>query len=82
MAGQKIFGFDTAESEDLANLLLRQTVFPVAFHGDRFKREALRVSVFGTGQSPRDFIRDFERENHVLAYRAPGPGPVSQGIAG
>jgi len=66
MAGQKIFGFYTAKPEDFANLLLSQTVFPVAFRGDGFERETLRVSVFGARQSPSDFIRDFERQNHVF----------------
>jgi hypothetical protein len=30
----------------------------------------LRVGVSGARQSPSDFIRDFERQNHALAYRA------------
>jgi hypothetical protein len=70
VAGQKIFRLNPAQTEDFANLLLRQAIFPVAFQGERFERETLRVSVSGARQSPSDFIRDFERQNHVLPYRA------------
>ena len=68
--GQKIFRFNPAQTKHFANLHLRQTIFPVAFRRDRFERETLRVSAPGARQSPGDFIRDFERQNHVLAYRA------------
>ena len=71
VAGQKVFCLNPAQTEDFTNLLLCQTIFPVAFGCDRFQGKTLGVSVFGASQSPSDFIRDFERQNHALAYRAP-----------
>ena len=72
MAGQKIFRSNTAQTEGFANLFLRQAVFPVPFRCDRLERETLRIGVSGTRQSLGDIIRDFERQNHVFAYGAPG----------
>ena len=79
VAGQKNFGLDTAQTEDFAHLLLCQTVFPLAFRSDRLERKTLRIGVSGAGQSPSDFIRDFERQNHVLAYRVSGRRPIPRG---
>lgn len=47
VAGQKILRLSTAQPKNFADLLLRQTVLSVAFHGDRFERKTLRVSVCG-----------------------------------
>ena len=77
MAGQKSLPFEFGSNPRTSpTCFCVRAVFPVAFHGERFERKTLRVGVSGARQSPRYFIRDFERQNHVLACRASYFHPV------